>query len=151
MRSLFAMFLLTLTCALGAAEASTNLIAIYLLDRPLAQPWPKLDNAHLKQLKPVSPPVLADGDFLSFNTNNHSFVVTGLAAKRLAMTIWSLAKKDAPGWGVPGAYANTGDFELIPVPAPFVLHAGGEPIYAGAFNTPTSSVDLSAIVIMAEA
>ena len=151
MRTFLAILTLTIGGALYGAEASTNLIAIYLLDRPLAQPWPNLDNAHLKELKPVSPPALADDDFLSFNTTNQSFVVTGAAAKRLALTIWSLAKKDAPGWSeqVPFVH-HTGEFELIPVPAPFVLHAGGEPIYAGAFYTSVSSVGFSGPVIMAE-
>jgi hypothetical protein len=151
MRTFLAILVLTIGCALYGAEATTNLIAIYLLDRPLAQPWPRLDKAHLKELKPVSPPVLADDDFLSFNTTNQSFVVTGAAAKRLALTIWSLAKKDAPGWGEQVPYVHhDGEFELIPVPAPFVFHAGGEPIYAGAFYTSVSSAGFSGPVIMAE-
>src|SRR5690242_14081287 len=87
---------LALAWALHGAEASTNAIAIYLLDRPLAKPWPNLDQAHLKELKPVSPPVLADDDFVSFDTKNQSFVVTGATAKHLSLTIWSLASKDAP-------------------------------------------------------
>jgi hypothetical protein len=151
MRTLLVILALTIGWALHGGEAGTNCIAIYLLDRPLAQPWSKLDNAHIKELKPVSPPVLADEDFLSFNTTNHSFVVSGAAATRLAFTIWSLAKKDAPGWGeqVPFVY-RTGEFDLIPVPAPFVLHAGGEPIYAGAFYTSFSSAGFSGPVIMAE-
>jgi hypothetical protein len=142
---------LTVGSALYGAEASTNFIAISLLDRPLAQPWPKLDNAHLKELKTVSPPVLVDADFVSFDTTNQTFVLTGSAAKRLALTIWSLAKKDAPGWGEQVPYVHhTGEFELIPVPAPFLFHAGGEPIYAGAFYTPVSSTGFSGPVIMAE-
>lgn len=151
MRILLVIVTLTIGQALPGAEGDTNCIAIYLLDRPLAQPWPKLDTAHIKDLRPVSPPVLADEDFLSFDTTNHSFVVSGASAKRLALTIWSLARKDAPGWGeqVPFVY-HTGEFELIPVPAPFVLHAGGKPIYAGAFYTSASSAGFSGPVIMAE-
>src|SRR4051794_28937959 len=99
MRTFVVILALAAGWALHGGEASTNCIAIYLLDRPLAQPWPKLDKAYLKELKPVSPPVLADEDFVSFNTTNQSFAVTGAAAKRLSLTIWSLAKKDAPGWG----------------------------------------------------
>jgi hypothetical protein len=151
MKALLASLMLTIGCALHGAEPRTNFIAIYLTDRPLAIPWPELDSAHLKELKPVSPPVLADGDFLSFDTTSHTFVVTGAAAKRLALTIWSLAKKDAPGWGEQVPFVHrTGTFELIPVPAPFVLEAGGEPIYAGAFYTPGSSTGFSGPVIMAE-
>ena len=151
MKTFLAALLLTGAWALHAAEASTNLLAIYLLDRPLAQPWPNLDQAHLKELKPVSPPVLADADFVSFNTTNQTFVVTGAAAKRLALSIWALARKDAPGWGDQVPYVHhAGEFELIPVPAPFVLCAGGEPLYAGAFYTMLSSMGFSGPVIMAD-
>jgi len=146
---ILAALFLALACAAHGAEAGTNLLAIYLLDRPLAQPWPKLDQAHLKDLKPVSPPVLADPDFVSFDLKKQAFVITGAAAKRLSLTIYSLARKDAPGWGdqVPYVHA-TGDFELIPVPAPFVLHAGGEPVYAGAFYCSASSTGFPGPVIL---
>lgn len=151
MKTLFVTVALGIAWALHGAEASTNAIAIYLLDRPLAQPWPNLDQAHLKELKPVSPPVLTDDDFVSFDTRNQTFVVTGAAAKRLSLTIWSLASKDAPGWGWQVPYVHkTGEFELIPVPAPFVLYAGGEPIYAGAFYTLWSSSGFSGPVIIAD-
>ena len=151
MRTLLVILALTIGWALHGGEAGTNCLAVYLLDRPLAQPWPKLDQTHLKELKPVSPPVLTDADFVSFNTTNQTFVVTGAAAKRLSLSIYSLAKKDAPGWGEQVPYVHhTGEFELIPVPAPFVLHAGGEPIYAGAFFTGFSSAGFSGPVIMAE-
>ena len=151
MQTLLAILVLLIAFVLHAAQASTNLLAIYLLDRPAAQPWPNLDAAHLKDLKPVSPPALADSDFVAFNLTNHTFVVTGAAAKRLSLQIWSLAKKDAPGWGgqVPIVY-RTGDFALIPVPAPFVLEACGERIYAGAFYTGFSSSGFSGPVIMGE-
>jgi hypothetical protein len=99
MKAFVITLLLAVCCAVRGDEASTNLIAICLLDRPLAQPWPNLDVANLKNLKPVSPPALADSDFVAFDSTNHTFVITGAAAKRLSLAIWSLAKKDAPGWG----------------------------------------------------
>jgi hypothetical protein len=45
---------------------------------------------------------------------------------------------------------RTGEFDLISVPAPFVLRVRGEPIYAGAFYTSFSSSGFSGPVIMAE-
>ncbi|PYM11190.1 MAG: hypothetical protein DME18_14605 [Verrucomicrobia bacterium] len=150
MKTFVITLLLAVCCAVRGDDTSTNLIAICLLDRPLAQPWPKLDAANLKNLKPVSPPVLVDSDFVAFDSTNHTFVITGAAAKRLSLTIWSLAKKDAPGWSAAPYVHHTGDFELIPVPAPFVLQVRGEPIYAGAFYTSVSSSGFSGPVIMAE-
>jgi len=146
----FASLALLICRVLSAADADTNLISIYLMDRPAAQPWPRLDAAHLKELKLVSPAVLADSDFLAFDTTNHTFVITGAAAKRLSLSIWSLAKQDAPGWGeqVPHVH-NTGDFELIPTPAPFVIKASGESIYAGAFYCPFMSAGFTGPVVMA--
>jgi hypothetical protein len=41
----------------GADEPGTNLVSIYLVDRPNAQPCPRLDTASLKDLKLVAPPV----------------------------------------------------------------------------------------------
>jgi hypothetical protein len=148
MRSAIRILLLLFGCSLQASRANTNLVAIYLLDMPLHQPWHQLDDAHLKEWNPISPPVLADDDFLAIDTTNQSFVVTGAAAKRLALGIWSLSHKDAPGWG-PVVF-RTGEFALIPRPAPFVLHAGGEPIYAGVFFTSVSSASFAGPVIMAE-
>ena len=151
MKTFVITLLLAVCCATRGDEASTNLLAICLLDRPAAQPWPRLDATNLKNLRPASPPVLADSDFVAFDTTNHTFAITGAAAKRLSLTIWSLAEKDAPGWGedVPFVY-HTGEFDLIPVPAPFVLQVRGEPIYAGAFYTSVSSSGFSGPVIMAE-
>jgi hypothetical protein len=133
-----------------AAEPSTNLVSIYLVDRPNAQPWPKLDTAHLKDLNLVAPPILADSDFVAFDSTNHSFVVTGEAAKRLARRIWELGKKDAPGWGDAPTILRGGYYELIPAPAPFVIEAFGERIYAGAFYTRFSSSGFEGPVIMAK-
>lgn len=142
--------LLAVFWTVRGGEASTNLIAICLLDRPLPKPWPNLDTTNLTNLRPVSPPVLADSDFVAFDSTNHTFVITGAAAKRLSLTIWSLAKKDAPGWGEKVTTVHrSGEFELIPVPAPFVLWVRGEPIYAGAFYTSFSSSGFSGPVIMA--
>lgn len=151
MRAFLAFLALAVCGLLQGAEPGTNLIAIYLLDRPLAQPWPKLDRAHLKDLKTVSPPALVDSDFVAFDLTNHTFIITGAAAKRLSLNIWSLATRDAPGWGnqVPYVHWN-GEFELIPVPAPFVLKAFGDPIYAGAFFTSVSSTSFSGPVILAD-
>ncbi len=139
MKTFVITLLLAVCCTVRGGEASTNLISICLLDRPLARPWPNLDATNLHNLKPVSPPVLSDADFVVFDTTNHTFYITGAAAKHLSLTIWSLAKKDAPGWTVAPYVHDTGEFLLIPVQAPFVLQVRGEPIYAGAFDTHFSS------------
>src|SRR5262245_6228803 len=98
-RTFITTLLLAVCCAVRGGKASTNLVAICLLDRPLSKPWPNLDATNVTNLRPVSPPVLADPDFVAFDSTNHTFVITGAAAKRLSLAIWSLAKKDAPGWG----------------------------------------------------
>lgn len=151
MKTFVVILLLAVCSAVHGGVASTNLFAICLLDSPAAQPWPDLAATNLTNLRMVSPPVLTDSDFVAFDTTNQTFVLTSAAAKRLSLTIWSLAKKDAPGWGedVPYVY-HTGEFDLIPVPAPFVLKVRGEPIYAGAFFTPVSSSGFSGPVIIAE-
>ena len=133
-----------------AGEPGTNLVSIYLVDRPNAHPWPKLDTAHMKDLNIVAPPVLADPDFVAFDSTNHTFVITAEAARRLARCIWQLGKKDAPGWGDSPAILPGGYTELIPTLAPFVIEAFGERVYAGAFYTSFSSHSFRGPVVLPE-
>ena len=149
--SLLVVSVLLIRSVAGAGEPGTNLVSIYLVDRPNAKPWPRLDAASLKDLKLVAPPVLADSDFVTFDNSNHTFVITAEASKRLARLIWDLGKEDAPGWGdSPTILCDGYSYELIPTAAPFVLEAVGERVYAGIFDTPTSSEVFSGPVIRAE-
>ena len=61
MKTTITVLALIIFYALKGAEAGTNLIAIYLLDRPLVKPWPKLETGHIQDLKLISPPALAAG------------------------------------------------------------------------------------------
>lgn len=85
-----------------------------------------------EEMKLVSPPVLADKDFVNFDITNQTFTITPEAAKRLAAKLCELA-------GTQPYVFKTGEYELIPYPTPFVLQASGEQIYIGAFDTLTSS------------
>ena len=136
MKIYLVILMLTTSWVLQAAESSINLLAIYLVDARIFPDWP---TNSIDQLKVISPPVIADSDFVSFDTISHKFVIKPDAAKRLSQSIWELGKKDAPNWGDVPTILPGGVHELIPVPVPFVIKASGQPIYAGAFWTPISS------------
>jgi hypothetical protein len=106
---------------LHSAVAATNLLSIHLVADKVFPQWqpgtmPKPDSLRL-----ISPPVLADADFVSFDSTNQTFTVTAVAAKRLA---------------------------TIPLPAPFVLKASGEPVYVGAIYGLGSSSSFAGPVIL---
>jgi len=88
----------------------------------------------------MSPPVLADADFISFDTTNQTFSITPDAAKRLEAMI----KKGPP------TLLRDGMYELIPYPTPFVLKASEQPIYVGAFYTRFSSSSFAGPVILSD-
>jgi len=143
MKHCLAIFTLLLACVLRASEPSTNLLSIWLVDAKLSHPWPTNLTSKPDDLKLISPPVLADHDFVSFDVTNYSFVVTAGAAKRLVRSIWDL-ERSSPTILVGGAY------ELIPWPAPFVIKASGEPVYGGAFYTDIASLGFDGPVILAD-
>jgi hypothetical protein len=124
----------------NAAEVRTNFVSIYLLESTEHRPWPSLEHTNLHNLKAASSPVLSDGDFVAFDTTNHTFTVTAKAAERLSRSIR----------GEPPTILRKGYYELVPHPTPFVLMVSGEPIYAGAFFTAFSSNGFDGPVIMAD-
>lgn len=123
---------LMVSCAIHAAEPTTNYLAIYLVDGS----------------KTISPPVLSDPDFVSFDTTHYTFVVTATAAKRLARSIWDLEKQHGSGWAFAADPLQGGVEDIIPAPEPFVLEASGQPIYSGFFYTILSSSGFSGPVIL---
>jgi hypothetical protein len=138
MKSKVAILVMLVNCVLPAAEISTNLLSIHLVDTPLFHQWPSNGRGGAT-LKVICQPVLADSDFVEFDASNHTFAITADASKRLSKTIWDLAKRDAPGWNRSPTLLKDGFYELVPADAPFVLEAAGEPVYFGAFSSMNSS------------
>jgi hypothetical protein len=134
---------------LNAAELTTNyLLSIHLVRDEVFPQWQPGTMPKPGKLKLVSPPVLADRDFVSFDFKDQTFVITPQAAKRLARDIWHLKMKDVLG-DSPTILRN-GAYDLVPTPAPFVLKASGEPIYVGPFYTLFSSSSFAGPVIIPE-
>ena len=129
-------FLLLALCAcslaLHAAMAATNLLSIHLV----AEWKPGTRPAGI--LKLISPPVLADADFVSFDVTNQIFTITPDAARRLEAKI----KNGPPTW------LQDGFFELIPYPTACVVKASGEAVYVGAFWTTFSSSSFDGPVML---
>jgi len=136
--------LLLTVCAywfvLHSALAATNLLSIYLVADNIFPQWRPGTMPAPDSLRLITPPVLADTDFVSFDTTNQTFSITPDAAKRLEASI-----KHGP----PTILRN-GVFLLIPYPAPFVLKASAEAIYVGAFYTEVSSSSFAGPVILAD-
>ena len=148
MKRYIALLAVSACCVLNAAEAATNLLSIHLVADKAFPQWRHGSMPKPGDLKLMSPPVLADSDFVSFDVTNQMFAITAEAAKRLARKIWELGKRDAPGWGDAPTVYRTGNYDLVPTTAPFVLKASGEPIYVGAFYTPVSSSSFAGPVIV---
>jgi len=102
-----------------SVPAQSNTLAIYLL---VGEQKSKLEDNVLE-----SRPVLADGDFVSFNLNSQKFVIKAEAAKRLCRKLQEKGSVSVPEW-----------FEWSATP--FVLEALGDRIYLGMFSSYTSSV-----------
>jgi hypothetical protein len=112
---------------LQSVVAATNLLSIYLVAKDAKEGttlwrWP----TNLASLRVISPPVLADADFVSFDWTNQTFVTTRQAAQRLAAGIWSREGRGP-------TLLRDGLYELIPFPTPFVMKACGESVYMGCF------------------
>lgn len=105
---------------------------------------PSQQPASLDAVKLVSPPVIADADFLAYDTTKHTFTVTAQAATRLATSISKLVSREAP------YVYHTGEIDLIPGCVPFVVKARGESVYSGTFFTFYSSVVFSGPLIFAD-
>src|SRR5882762_3068121 len=132
MKTCFVLLGLLACRILVAAETPTNLLSISLV---IEKESPSLTTAIMpkpEELKLMSPPVLADKDFVAFDMTNQTFTITPEAAKRLAAKLCELA-------GTQPYVFKSGEYELIPYPTPFVLQASGDSVYVGAFYTETSS------------
>jgi hypothetical protein len=101
-----------------SAPAQSNTLAIYLL---VGKEKPNLKDNVLE-----STPVLADGDFVSFDLKTQTFTIKAEAAKRLCR---KLQEK------IPYPVAERFDWPVTP----FVWEALGEQIYVGMFSTHASS------------
>lgn len=122
-----------------SAVAATNLLSIHFVVEEVFPQWQPGSMPKPGSLTLISPPVLSDRDFVSFDSSNQTISITPEAAKRLSAKI---RRGDAP------AILNGGAYELIHYPTPFVLKASGEPIYVGAFFTPASSSSFAGPVIL---
>ncbi|MGA2174413.1 MAG: hypothetical protein ABSH38_05455 [Verrucomicrobiota bacterium] len=77
---------------LNAAETSTNLLSISLVDDKVFLSRMPVKTTNASDMKIIYPSVLADKDFVAVDTANQTFTITPEAAKRLAGAIWSLGK-----------------------------------------------------------
>jgi hypothetical protein len=119
-----------------SAPGSSNKLAIYLL---ADKPGPKLD-----ELKLESTPILADNDFVSYNTNTHEFSIKADSAKRLCHQLkgkMGIHEPQVRGSGVLVYGCDWGD-------TPFVLEASGERVYEGVFSTTMSSMSYIATPVL---
>ena len=124
--------LCTCSLALHSAMATTNLLSIHLVAE-----WEPNRPPH-GILKLISPPVLTDADFVSFDVTNQIFTITPDAARRLEAKI----KNGPPTW------LQGGFFELIPYPTACVVKASGEAVYVGLFGTRFSSSSFDGPVML---
>ena len=122
--------LLSVICSchlLQSAAAGTNLLSIHLVAKDAKEEAKLWDwQTNTANLRLMSPPVLADADFVSFDWTNQTFVITAQAAQRLARAIYGREGR-AP------TLLRNDDYQLIVCPAPFVMKAFDEPVYMGAF------------------
>jgi hypothetical protein len=108
----------------GVATA-TNALAIYLVDGNVPRELLVNGRATAEGVKLVAQPILSDPDFVGWDVNNHTFLITPAAAIRV---------------GVECEFSTR----------PFVLMAEGVPVYLGAFWTSVSSTSCSVPVINAD-
>ncbi len=126
MNSLLLISLLALIFGIVGCQKQTSAdFGIYLLaeDGPATQ----LDGMDLDTVALQERPVIGINDILSYDRNSHEMQLTEAAYRRVQ--------------------------ELFPLPVrvdgiPFVVRAGDEPIYAGAFWTPLSSLSYDGVFIM---
>jgi len=95
--------------------------AIYLPAKELT--GPQVAGADLRNLSLQSKPTIAAGDILAYDPTTHTMQLTPAAAQRLAQL-------------KVGVYGRA-----------FIVCVGTEPIYAGAFWSPVSSVSFNGVII----
>lgn len=138
------LLLLLIGCAIAKAQvvsntpsapALTNTLAIYLLADARK---PALED---NKLEPK--PVLADDDFVAYNTNTQRFAIKAEAAKRLCRSV-----KEKNGFIEPRVRGDGHPSYGFDWPdTPFVLQALGERVYEGIFSSDFSSQMFFAIPV----
>jgi len=113
----YGVFMIGLSVVAGGV--SSNTLSIYLLSGPT--------DKEISKVRLESAPILADRDFVWFNTNDHSFAIKAETAKRLCRY---LKKKD--GFEEPRVRGNGRPcYGMDWRDRPFVLEAFGERVYQG--------------------
>jgi hypothetical protein len=110
-------------CATAPPEAEE--LALYLLAEE--GPASLLEGAALDELALAETPIIGPDDVLAYDTDTHTMSLSQEAIARVR----ALFEPPVPTGGVP-----------------FVMTAGGERIYAGAFWTPLSSLSYDGVVIL---
>jgi hypothetical protein len=104
-------------------DSNDNGFAIYLLSQNV--PATELSQIDLNRLTLETKPIISNDDIISYEKTNHTIELTQAAYTRVQ--------------------------KIFPIPVngiPFVVCAGNERIYAGAFWTPISSISYDGVVIM---
>jgi len=116
----------------GSDNVLTNRLSIHFVVNEI--PYESIQNGTATPfgLDLLAEPILSDADFISFNTNDHTFAITAEAAKRMALKWCGFHSHTV---------AATGEimYELSGPDTPFVLLACGEPIYLGVLTCVFSS------------
>jgi hypothetical protein len=109
----------------GCQPGERTGFAIYLLDQPVSTS--QLSQIDLGELSLQNKPIVSGNDIVSYDPSNHTMELTRRAYDRIQ--------------------------DIFPMPVkvdgiPFVVCAGEERIYAGAFWTPLSSLSYDGVIIM---
>src|SRR5688500_15617950 len=126
LRLMLAAGLFVASAHLHAAPTNTNTLAIFLIEAP--QNALTRTTFEPTSIKLAEKPLLADRDFLSYDTNTHTFSVTADSARRMAK---QLDPKITPNTLADGtkAYLMSANDEWRG--RPFAFLAQGEIIYLG--------------------
>jgi hypothetical protein len=118
--------------SVGNASTNTNTLCIYLVEGKL--PAEKLRSTLLlKDLKLSRSPVIADQDFVFYDTTNHVFGIKPEAAKELSRHLMPNGNPQASLKGGELMYHFDGP------PMAFAMFAFGQPVCVGIFSNPASS------------
>ncbi len=109
----------------GCQATRSDGFAIYLLDEPV--PTDQLTRIDLDELILQNKPILSSDDIISYDPTDHTIELTRKAYNRIRQIFPMPVKVDG---------------------IPFVVCAGDERIYRGAFWTPLSSLSYDGVIIM---
>lgn len=109
----------------GCQATQPDGFAIYLLDPPV--PTDQLNRLDIDELILQNKPILSSNDIISYDPSDHTIELTRKAYNRIQRIFPLPVKVDG---------------------IPFVVCAGDERIYTGAFWTPLSSLSYDGVIIM---